>query len=87
MKNVNVEVMDWKDVYFYLFFADKDGWGKDFFQPIEKIIKESDFPDLDVCNFVADMVAKNEIPGIKVIPEAMLKPLDLDDEEPYFIET
>lgn len=87
MKNINVKVMDWKDVYFYLFFADRDGWEEDFFQPIEKIRKESDFPDLDICNFIVDMVAKNEIPGIEVIPPEMLRLLGLDDEGAYFIET
>lgn len=87
MKKVTVKVLDWKDVYFYLFFADKDGWEKDFFRPIEKIRKESDFPDADVCNFVADIVMRGEIPGIEVVPEAMLRLLDLDDGEVYFIET
>lgn len=86
MKKVTVKVLGWKDVYFSLFFADKEGWDNEFFKPIEKIIKESDFPDLDACNFVADMVAKNEIPGFEVIPEDMLRLLDLD-EEAYFIET
>lgn len=87
MKKVTVKVLDWKDVYFSLFFADKEGWDNEFFKPIEKIIKESDFPDLDARNFVADMVAKNEIPGFKVVPEDMSRLLDLDDEEAYFIET
>ena len=87
MKNINVKVMDWKDVYFYLFFADRDGWEEDFFQPIEKIRKESDFPDLDMWNFSVDMVAKDEIPGSEVIPPEMLRLLGLDDEGAYFIET
>ena len=87
MKNINVKVMDWKDVYFYLFFADRDGWEEDFFQPIEKIRKESDFPEADIRGFIVDIVMRGEIPGIEVVPEAMLRLLDLDDEETYFIET
>ena len=87
MKKVTVKVLDWKDVYFYLFFADKEGWEEDFFKPIEKIIKESDFPELDACNFMADMVAKNEIPGIEIISTEMLEALGLDEGETYFIET
>lgn len=87
MKKVTVKVMDWKDVYFDLFITNKEEWEEDFFQPIEKIRKESDFPDLDICNFIVDMVAKNEIPGFEIVPESTARILGFDDGEVYFIET
>ena len=88
MKNINVKIMDWKDIYFCLFFADRKEWEEDFFKPIEKILESnSDFPQLEAENFVSDMVSSGEILGFEVVPSDMLRLLGMDDEGIYFIES
>lgn len=85
MKKVEINVLDWKDVWFDLFLsADNEKYGE-VFQNIVEIRNKSDFPELDIEGFIMKCVYDGRINGFKVVSYDLYDLLGLDGEGTYFI--